>query len=50
MDFTGRIMKGYGIVDPAGMAADEKVRYLIAAASGDGPPICRHHSASERAG
>ena len=29
MDFTGRIMKGYFYVDPAGMAADAELRYWV---------------------
>jgi hypothetical protein len=27
MDFTGRVMKGYVYVDPAGMASDEELQY-----------------------
>lgn len=29
MDFTGRVMKGYVYVDPAGMATDEELRYWV---------------------
>jgi TfoX/Sxy family transcriptional regulator of competence genes len=29
MDFTGRVMKGYVYVDPAGMADDENLRYWV---------------------